>query len=193
MTNRITIVEAARQYGIRVHNAAGCTYGDDNEDYIVHLDDVHMNVWEFEGVFRYENDRWNTRAAAYTHDASEDAQQTFNDVMKATNKEVALITLAVTDVPEMNRLLRHLMTLPKTVKDYRALILKLCDLKANSGYGKGAKNGMYKKYQKEWVYKRYILSTAINWYPDEINMDVFKELLHAVDLSHGHSHIGGIK
>ena len=185
MINRITIVQAAREYGQRVHDAAGCTYGDDNKGYIIHLDDVHSNVFEFKEVFVYDNDKWNTRAAAYTHDTIEDAQQTFNDVKIATNKDVAKITLAVTDVPEENRLLRHLMTLPKIVKDYRAIILKLCDLMANSSYGKGVKNSMYKKYQKEWTYKRYVLATAINWYPDEIDMLIFKELLHAVDLSHG--------
>jgi len=187
MTERITIVQAARNYGQRVHDAAGCTYGDEKESYIVHLDDVHNVLEEFQEVFMYENDRWNTRAAAYTHDTIEDAQQTFNNVKDATNVEVAKITLAVTDVPEENRLLRHLMTLPKTVKDYRALILKLCDLKANSGRGQQSKNSMYRKYQKEWTgYKRYILTTAISRYPNEINKKVFDELIYAVDLSHGY-------
>ena len=179
------LILKAKQYAQIAHDAAGCTYGDDNENYMVHLNSVYLLVKEYENIFFSKEDRLNTCATAFTHDLLEDAQQTFNDVKNATNKDVAKITLAVTDIPEENRLLRHLMTLPKTTKDYRAIILKLCDLKANSSYGKGVKNSMYKKYQKEWVYKRYILSTAINWYPDEINMDEFKKLLHAVDLSHG--------
>ena len=189
MNERITIVQAAREYGRRVHDAAGCTYGDDNESYFVHLNAVHELVEAHQFVFEHENDRWNTRAAAYTHDTIEDAQQTFNDVKEATNREVAVITLAVTDVPEENRLLRHMMTLPKTIKDYRAIILKMCDLTANAGYGKGVKNGMYKKYREEYVYKRYIFQKAVRWYQSELDAKRVEELFKAMDLAHGFSHV----
>ena len=190
-SERITIVQAAREYGMRVHNAAGCTYGDDNEGYIIHLDAVHNLVEEHQDVFLFDSDKWYTRAAAYTHDTIEDAQQTFNDVMVATNFDVATITLAVTDVPEMNRLLRHMMTLPKTIKDYRAIILKMCDLTANSGYGKGVKNGMYKKYQEEYVYKRYIFQKAVKWYDGELDLKRVANLFFAMDRAHGFSHQRG--
>ena len=181
-SERITIVQAAKEFAWRVHDAAGCTYGDNNESYIVHLDDVHEWVGMHKHVFNYENDWWNTRGAAYTHDADEDAQQTYNDIRAATNKEVADITLAVTDVPAETRMLRFLLTVPKMIRDYRALVLKVCDIGANASYGKKEGNGMYRKYQKEWAgYKRYILVTASKQYSEELNLFEFDKLITEVD------------
>lgn len=175
----------AKKYSIEKHNAAGCTYGDKYENYVIHLEMVFENVNNFE-VFREYKDSLYTRAAAWTHDLLEDTQQTFNDVMGATNKEVAEITLAVTDVPAENRLLRHFLTLPKTVKDHRAIILKMCDMAANSSYGKYQKNSMYKKYQEEYVYKRYIFQKAVHWYPDKYNQDNLKKLWEYLDKCHSY-------
>lgn len=179
---RVSIVQGAKNYGQRVHDAAGCTYGDDNEGYIVHLDAVHEWVAMHKNVFKFDNDWWHTRAASYTHDTIEDAQQTFNNVKEATNKDIATITLAVTDVAAETRMLRFLLTVPKIIKDYRALVLKVCDIAANGSYGKGQKNSMYRKYQKEWVgYKRYIFVTASRQYEHELNLFEFDKLIAEVD------------
>ena len=176
------IILKAQEYAARVHTAARCKYGEDNEPYMVHLIDVHQWVLNNPSVLRFSDDFENTCAAAYTHDTIEDAQQTYNDVKKATDEEVANITLAVTDVHAENRMLRFLLTVPKTIKDYRALVLKVCDIGANSSYGKGVKNSMYKKYQKEWIgYKRAIFVAASRWYPKELNLDAFDALIARVD------------
>lgn len=188
MNHDTTVTVRARIFAAEVHDAAGCTYGDDDERYTVHLDSVFEWVYEHRHVFHSHIDIMNTLAAAYTHDVIEDAQQTYNNVEKATSKEVADITLAVTDVPAENRMLRFLLTVPKIIKDYRALVLKVCDIGGNSSYGKGQRNGMYRKYQKEWVgYKRYILVTASKQYADVLDLKEFDKLINEVDniLEHG--------
>lgn len=178
-------INIVRDYAKRCHNNAGCTYGENNENYIVHLESVVNNIKKYKNVFLIDEDYTNSLAAGYVHDLSEDAQQTYNDVKKVTNKDCADIVLAVTDVPAETRLLRHLLTLPKTIKDYRAIILKLCDLAANASYGKDVKNSMYKKYKKEWVgYKRYILLQGLKQFENKLNKDVLKELIEYVDEAH---------
>ena len=170
----------ARIYAAEVHAAAGCTYGD--KPYTTHLDMVENWVYEFRHIFRKDDDKRDTIAAAQTHDVIEDAQQTYNDVKDATSKEVADITLAVTDVHAENRMLRFLLTAPKIVKDHRSLILKVCDIGANGSYSRDNGSSMYKKYQKEWAgYKRNIFVTASKWYKDVLVLDLFDELIDEVD------------
>ena len=98
---------------------------------------------------------------------------------------MADIVLAVTDVPAENRLLRQLNTFPKTVKDYRAIILKMCDISANADYWKGIKNNMYVKYQKEYSYKKYIFKTALKWYKNDINFTEINKLWDFCNAAHG--------
>lgn len=169
------------EFAEKAHDTAGCTYGDNNESYIKHLDMVYRWLLMHPRVLKLNNDFGNVCMAAYTHDLIEDAQQTYNDIKKISNKEVADITLAVTDVHEKNRMLRFLATAPKTLNDYRALILKLCDIAANASYGKLQQSSMYKKYQKEWKYKRFIFINAAKWYPDKINLNNFAELIKDID------------
>jgi (p)ppGpp synthase/HD superfamily hydrolase len=175
-------VTKAKAYAEKAHDDAGCTYGDNDESYVVHLDEVRNWVLRHPSVLRFTFDFENVLAAAYTHDLIEDAQQTYNDVKDATSKEVADITLAVTDVHAENRMLRFLLTVPKMIKDYRALVLKVCDIAANASYGRSAKNSMYRKYQKEWAgYKRYIFVTASRQYEKELRLGSFNQLISSVD------------
>ena len=169
------------EYAKAAHDAAGCTYGKDNEPYVKHLDMVHRWVLMHPRVLKLDDDFNNVCMAAFTHDLIEDAQQTYNDVKKVTNKDVADITLAVTDVHEKNRMLRFLATASKTLNDHRALVLKLCDIGANSSYGKMQQSSMYKKYQNEWKYKRFIFINAAKWYSNKINLNNFAELIKDID------------
>ena len=180
-------VTKAKKYGEFVHDKAGCTYGDDNESYVVHLDGVRDWVLKFPSVLKFNEDFKNILAAAYTHDTIEDAQQTYNNVKEATSKDIADITLAVTDVHAETRMLRFLLTAPKIIKDPRALVLKVCDIGSNCSYGKGVKNGMYRKYQKEWAgYKRYVFVIASRQHPDDINFNEFDRLIAEVDKAMGY-------
>lgn len=164
------------------HNKMNCKY--DVHDYIYHLDMVVDVIIKNKDIFNYESDYILTHIAGYYHDCIEDAQLTFNDVKMVTSTDVARIVLAVTDVHEENRLLRHLMTMGKTVKDYRAIVLKLCDIHANASYSKANGSSMYKKYKKEYEYRRPIFKTALNWYTEHLNIDVVTKLWEDLDEIH---------
>lgn len=165
-----------------IHNNCGCTY--DGKEYVFHLDMVANKMESFDNIFRDYNDYVNSCIAAYYHDGIEDAQLSFNDVKDNTNIIVARIVLGVTDVHEENRLLRHLATMGKTVKDYRAIILKMCDLWGNGSYSKDNGSSMYKKYKFEYNYRRPIFKKALSWYADELNMDIVAKFWNELDEIH---------
>ena len=174
--------ENARNY----HNSANCLYS--NHEYIYHVDMVVNNLIEYKNIFINKDDYISTYIAGYYHDCIEDAQLSFNDIKYVSNVVVAKIVLAVTDVHEENRLLRHLMTMGKTVKDYRAIILKLCDIKANAKYSRDNKSSMYKKYVEEYAYRKPIFKKALTWYSNELNMDIVNRLWIELDNIHGYFH-----
>ena len=187
--NEMDLVSIAKKYAQICHDNAGCTYGDNNGNYMIHLEQVANVVKKYIQIFNEPLDFLHTFAAAFTHDTIEDAQQTFNNVEQATNKEVAKIVLAVTDVHEENRLLRHLMTMGKTVKDYRAIVLKLCDIHANASYSKANGSSMYKKYVKEYEYRKPIFKTALKWYSEFLNEDMVDELWRELDEIHNYKKV----
>jgi (p)ppGpp synthase/HD superfamily hydrolase len=155
------------EFARKAYNDANCEY--DGKEYFTHIDIVAMVVTKHISIFNTLKDAEDTLAAAYCHDLIEDAKLSYNNILDASSKDVADIVLAVTDVNEANRLLRHLNTMGRTVKDYRAIILKLCDIYANASYSKEHGNSMYKKYVEEYAYRRPIFKKALNWYPDNIN------------------------
>lgn len=177
---RIPISEFAKKR----HDETNCSY--DEKSYYVHVKMVEDTVDEYKDIFIEEYDYRVTRDAASCHDLIEDARLTFNNVRDASNIDVAKIVLAVTDVPEENRLLRHLMTMGKTVKDYRAIILKLCDIHANALYSKNNGSSMYKKYKKEYEYRRPIFMTALKWYEEHFNLENVDRLWKSLDEIHGY-------
>lgn len=170
------------EFAKKAHDDANCKY--DGKSYYRHIEMVETVVDIYSMIFLEEYDYRVTRDGASCHDLIEDAQLSFNDVKDATNLDVARIVLAVTDVHEENRLMRHLMTMGKTVKDYRAIVLKLCDIHANASYSKNNGSSMYKKYKKEYEYRRPIFKTALNWYSEHLNMDVVNELWTNLDEIH---------
>jgi (p)ppGpp synthase/HD superfamily hydrolase len=172
------IMEFARQ----AHRAANCSY--DGQDYGLHLGLVEDAVDMHNHVFKTRDDYIITRAAASYHDAIEDAKLSYNDIRNATNEDVADVVLAVTDVHEKNRLMRHLMTMGKTVKNYRAIVLKLCDIKANAGFSKKTGSSMYRKYVEEYAYRKPIFKKALMWYTPYLNIDELDKLWAELDDIH---------
>lgn len=170
------------EFAKKAHDDANCTY--DGKSYYTHIEMVENVIDIYSMIFNNEYDYKVTRDAGSCHDLIEDAQLTFNDVSNATSTDVARIVLAVTDVPEENRLMRHLMTMGKTVKDYRAIVLKLCDIHANASFSKTSGSSMYKKYVKEYEYRRPIFKTALSWYYEHLNIDVVNELWQNLDEIH---------
>ena len=166
------------------HNRTNCSY--DGKEYVIHLDMVVEGIMKYETVFKNNKDYRIAVVAGYYHDTIEDAQLTFNNIAEVTNKRIARVVLAVTDVHDENRLLRHLATMGKTVKDFIAIIVKMADIRANGLYSKTHGSSMYKKYVEEYDYRRPIFKKALKWYSKDLNMDVLDEFWNELDEIHGY-------
>lgn len=164
------------------HNNANCKY--DGKDYVFHLDMVVDGIMKYETVFLKHDDYRVAIIGGYYHDTIEDAQLTFNDIMEASNKAVARLVLDVTDVHEENRLLRHLFTMGKTVKDYRSIIVKMADMRANGLYSKTNGSSMYKKYVEEYQYRKPIFKKALSWYEERLDQETLKDFWAELDWIH---------
>ena len=153
----------------------------DGKNYYTHIEMVEESLHKYSTIFKYNNDYIIAHAACSGHDLMEETTLTFNDIKSSINEEVALVILALTDIPEKNRLLKHLFTMPKTIQNHIALIVKLCDLRANGLYSKSKKSGMYKKYVSEYEYRRPIFKTAIKWHQNRINMKIVDKFFDELD------------
>jgi len=100
-------------------------------------------------------------------------------------KDAADVVLAVTDVSAENRLMKHLLTMGKTVMNYRAIILKMCDICANATYSRTHGGSMYKKYVEEYAYRNPIVKKALTWYWKELDHDMLAQLWAELDYAHG--------
>jgi (p)ppGpp synthase/HD superfamily hydrolase len=173
-----------REIARKQYNDSNCTYGDDKTEYIYHIDMVVNMVVKYENIFHQAIDRETSIIAALFHDSIEDAKQSFNNIADVTGKPAADVTLAVTDVPAENRLMKHLLTMGKTVKDYRAIILKMCDMGSNATYSKRTGSSMYKKYVAEYAYRKPIFQMALPWYKDKLSQTILVELWKELDEIH---------
>lgn len=182
---RMKKIELIKSYAKKCYDDANCKYGDEN--YFTHILMVEGFVIKYKDIFILAEDSHNTLCSAYTHDLIEDAKQTYNDIMRIAGKDVANITLAVTDVHAENRLMRHLLTMHKTVKDHRAIILKLCDILANATYSKESGSSMYLKYVEEYPYRKAIFQKALDWYKPLIHIDNLEMLWNELDLIHNNN------
>jgi (p)ppGpp synthase/HD superfamily hydrolase len=174
--------EELRSIAKSQYDNANCEYG--GQSYMVHIDMVLISVKIFQEVFKHPVDAETTATAALFHDAIEDARQTYNDISKVIGNDAADVVLAVTDVPAENRLMKHLLTMGKTVRDYRAIILKMCDIHANATYSKATGSSMYYKYVEEYQYRKPIFKKALSWYTNELNANVLEKLWNELDEVH---------
>lgn len=180
-------LKTIEKYARKCYDETNCSY--DNQNYYLHINMVVNILTDYISIFRLHADRIPTIGAAHTHDLIEDAKQTFNNIQQVCGKDVADITLAVTDVPAENRLMRHLLTMGKTVKDYRAIILKMCDMHANGSYSELSGSSMFKKYVAEYEYRRPIFKLALKWYKDDLNQDELNKLWDELDAIHGYKKV----
>jgi (p)ppGpp synthase/HD superfamily hydrolase len=177
-------LEVIRKYAQKCYDGANCEYAGNN--YFVHIQMVYDVVLAHQDIFEGDSLTLSyVLGAAYCHDLLEDTKESYNDIMRVTGKDVADITLAVTDVPADNRLMKHLLTMHKTVKDYRAIILKMADILANATYSKMQGSSMYNKYVAEYKYRRPIFKTALNWYSHSMHMHEVDKLWEKLDEVHG--------
>jgi len=172
-----------RKKASEYHDKANCSY--DGKPYVIHLDMVVEGIIKYNKIFLNHEDYIIASIAGYYHDCIEDARLSFNDIIKATNKYIARIVLDVTDVHEENRLLRHLYTMGKTVKNHNSIIVKLCDIRANALYSKEIKSSMYSKYVKEYQYRKPIFKEALKWYNEHIDPNILDSFWDELDEIHG--------
>ncbi len=175
-------LEKIREYAQTCYDGANCEY--DGENYFTHIKMVYDIVERYESVFNFKEDYVNTLGAAYCHDILEDCKESYNDVSRIAGKDVADITLAVTDVPADNRLMKHLLTMHKTVKDYRAIVLKMADILANATYSKANGSSMYRKYVIEYAYRKPIFQLALSWHKEYLNQKILVEFWNELDEIH---------
>jgi (p)ppGpp synthase/HD superfamily hydrolase len=175
-------LENIRSYAKICYDEANCKY--DGSNYFVHIEMVVGLIDSHRNIFKSKEDISATLGAAYCHDLMEDAKQTYNDIRKSCGKEVADITLGVTDVPAENRLMKHLLTMGKTVRDHRAIILKMCDMLGNAMYSKEHGSRMYRIYVEEYAYRRPIFKKALIWYKDILDMEEVEKLWKLLDDIH---------
>lgn len=176
-------LKAFSDFARAAHDKANCEY--DGKNYYTHVRMVEGGIDVYETVFKKHSDYLIARMGASGHDLIEDAQLTFNNVKDASNRRVAQVVLAVTDVHEENRLMRHLATMGKTVKDYIAIIVKMADMRANGLYSKTHGSGMYAKYVAEYEYRRPIFMMALKWYDKYLDAETLNAFWDELDEIHG--------
>lgn len=184
MKNNITDFKVVAEYAKKCHDDANCTY-DKGQSYMVHVNMVVGLVEVYKTIFIHPTDRDITISAAFCHDIIEDTKESYGDVFLVIGRDAADVVLAVTDVNAKNRLMKHLLTMGKTVMNYRAIILKMCDICANASYSQAHGSSMYKKYVEEYQYRKPIFTKALAWYKDELDQDMLKQLWDELDYAHG--------
>jgi (p)ppGpp synthase/HD superfamily hydrolase len=172
------------KYAEKCYKEANCEYGGEGKTYMIHIRMVLDFVTIHDQVFKHYSDYVETCGAAYCHDLMEDAKQTYNNICDVAGKEVADITLGVTDVPAENRLMKHLLTMGKTVRDYRAIILKMADMYSNAKYSKLSGSSMYAKYVAEYRYRKPIFEMALAWYGSYLDQEELKKIWKELDEIH---------
>ena len=173
------------KYAEKCYSDANCHYGDDGGSYMIHIRMVVDFLLKYD-IFKSLDDSIHTVGAAFCHDLMEDAKQTYNNISMVAGKDVADIVLGVTDVPAENRLMKHLLTMGKTVRDYRAIILKMADIYSNAKYSKESGSSMYPKYVAEYLYRRPIFGTAFMWYRNDLNEKALLEIFRKLDEIHNY-------
>jgi len=83
------------------------------------------------------------------HDVLEDGHLSYNDIKTVFGFEVAEIVFAVTDELGRNRKERKEKTYPKIVKNWKAIVVKICDRIANIRHSKTTNPKMLNMYKKE--------------------------------------------
>lgn len=167
----------------QLHDDVNCKY--DGRSYYTHIEMVENSLDLYKHVFKSPLKGYDySRVACSYHDTIEDARLTFNNVKKETNEEIANIVLKVTDVPAETRLLRHLLTMPKTIKDYRAIIVKMCDIRSNALYSKANGSSMFKKYKREYLYRRPIFMEALKQYEKFLDQKILQDFWDELDEIH---------
>ena len=135
-----------------------------NHFYDEHPYDFHLNmVYEVAQKFKHllpEDALEEVYCGCWVHDIIEDARETYNDVLKHTNRTVAELAFALTNEKGRTRAERANDAYYNGIrKTPHATFIKLCDRIANVTYSKNQNSGMLQKYRKEnpqFIKKLYV-------------------------------------
>ena len=143
----MNIVETTKIFAFNAHKSVNQLY--DNHPYEFHL----KMVASFGEKFIYlipEKDRDDVIAGCLAHDLIEDANKTYNDLVKATNRVVAELAYACTNNKGRNRAERANDAYYEGIRNTKyATFVKLCDRIANVQYSLENKSRMVDLYLKE--------------------------------------------
>lgn len=143
-----THVREAKAYAIRVHEEANQMYGD--LPYSEHLKSVAAYADLFSMYLETDFEVVDAISGAWVHDTIEDARQTYNDVKKATNRDVADIAYALTNEKGKTRAERANEKYYAGIrKSHIYVFVKLCDRLANVMHSKRTNSKMFEVYKKE--------------------------------------------
>lgn len=137
-----------KKYAITKHREVNHKYAN-GLDYDFHLALVVEVANKFIHLIP-EEDQENVIAGCWVHDIIEDARETYNDVKKATNEEVAELAYALTNEKGRNRSERANDKYYEGIRNTpHAAFIKFCDRIANYSFSKSQGSSMAKKYEKE--------------------------------------------
>ena len=166
--NMSGIVLKARLYAYRASALTRHKY--DGKHYEYHTYMVYQYALKYIHLIP-EKDRADVLAACFTHDLIEDCRETFNDVRKASNKKVALLTSALTTIVHGHtRRDRAPRSYYKRIKkEMYADFIKICDRLANVSNSASKGHTMITAYASEMGKFR------LNLYKEEYDA-MFEEL-----------------
>ena len=135
------------KYATGRHQKVNHKYGD--KPYTFHLNMVYEVAQKFSYLI-VEEELENVYCGCWVHDIIEDARETYNDVLKNTNKTVADLAYALTNEKGRNRAERANDAYYEGIrKTPNASFIKLCDRIANLTHSKVQGGTMLQKYKKE--------------------------------------------
>lgn len=142
------IVNKSREYAFKAHEESNHKY--DDKPYSFHLEMVYNTALKFIYLIKLE-ERDNILSGCYVHDCIEDARQTYNDVVKNTNVEVAEIAFALTNEKGKTRKDRANKKYYDGIKANDSFVfVKICDRIANVSHSKNTNSKMIEAYKKEF-------------------------------------------
>lgn len=141
------MLQKVKKYATGKHISANHNYG--YKDYSYHLNMVCDVAEQFIHLVD-EDQRENVYCGCWVHDIIKNTRETYNDVLRNTNKTIANLAYALTNEKGKTRSERASCKYYKEMDDVpNAVFIKMCDRIANIIHSKKEGSKMFDKYKKE--------------------------------------------
>lgn len=163
---------------IEKHKSVNQKY--DGHDYSLHLKAVAAQARKWANVVQLDApDKSIVELAAWGHDLIEDTRMTYNDVVDIIGQLGAEIVFACTESTGRSRAERHDdVFFARLTANPLGVFVKLCDLIANTLYGKLTVSSMAKVYEREWPHYKEKLADYMDRFAP---MFQYLDKLHNLD------------